>query len=401
MPQCPYCQQLNALCTFCQARLFELVAGPQARAIRRVAHFLHTVADDARLDNARREFETALARIPVESLRSSSPHVAVEITIRHAYLAARQRYDQQVSLDAPAAEFLMLLRTAITRRRYHRHCLRRFHFDVRRGIFRGHYTLSRAEIEAFLHHILGYQQYEWLFQSGMLAVGKAQREWKDPQSTIRAAVVAMRETLFDGLGRQAGALTGVPISASQEWSICMLAGWVGAEISLKDNPRLAAVLRKELTTRGEHSCSTYDELYKRLPANAYRAWHEGDWETQAQLRTRIAYLVEHDVSEQSPQVFCPDEPSQAAPALPDNPTYEAVARRLEEEDQYINWLIKTAGLTSLEEQVTRLQLQEPPDEHPDDHYSDQEIADMLGRSLGSIKQAWLRARPKLQRVINQ
>src|SRR5262249_42648381 len=147
----------------------------------------------------------------------------------------------------------------------------------------------------------------WLFQSGMLAVGKAQRAWKDPQSTIRAAVVAMRETLFDGLGRQAGTLTGVPISASQGWSICILAGWVGAEIRLKDNPRLAAALRNELTTRGEHSRSTYDESCKRLPANAYRAWHEGDWETLVQLRTRIAYLVEHDVSEQNSQEFHAEE----------------------------------------------------------------------------------------------
>jgi hypothetical protein len=192
---------------------------------------------------------------------------------------------------------------------------------------------------------------------------------------MRAAVVAMRETLFDALGRQAGALTGVLISASQEWSICILAGWVGAEISFKENPRLAVALRKELTTRGEYSHSTYDEFCKRLPANAYRAWHEGDWETLAQLRTRIAYLVEHDVSEQSPQRSLPGAPLQAAPQPLNNPTYEEVARKLEQEDQYWAWIIKEAALTPLEADVTRLKFQDPPSTHAGDRFTQQEIAD--------------------------
>ena len=195
---------------------------------------------------------------------------------------------------------------------------------------------------------------------------------------------------FDGLSRQAGTLTSVPISASQGWSICILVGWVGAEISLKENLRLAAALRKESTTRGEHTCSTYDELCKRLPANVYRAWHEGNWETLAELRTRIAYLVEHDVSDQSHQEF-DEEPWQAAPQsrenpTRDNPTYEAIARKIEEEEQYRAWLIKEANLSPLEADVTRLQLQDPPSTHADDHFTDQEIANMLDHSLGSIKQ---------------
>lgn len=193
-----------------------------------------------------------------------------------------------------------------------------------------------------------------------------------------------------------------PLAQQQEHGTLVMAGWARTQISLKNTKRLRTtadgeenrlgqVLRKELETRGE-TWKRPEDLLERLLSNTFRAWHESKWHDLAELRTRIAYLVEHDASDQSSQEFRPDASLQAAvqpheDPTRDNPPYEAVARQLEEEDLYMAWLIKEAHLTPLEADVTRLKLQDPPQEHPGDHFNEREITDMLGRSLGSVKQA--------------
>ena len=75
------------------------------------------------------------------------------------------------------------------------------------------------------------------------------------------------------------------------------------------------------------------------------AWQGHEWHDLAELRTQIAYLVEHDVPDQSTQEFDSHEPLEDIQQPRDEPTranltYEAVARTLEEEDLYMACLIK-------------------------------------------------------------
>src|SRR5262249_24414641 len=189
-----------------------------------------------------------------------------------------------------------------------------------------------------------------------------------------------------------------------------VSGWAKKGISLKkpkrlrtaangEENRLGKGLRKELETCGETRKRPEDLLSERLPSSTVTAWHERQCNDLAKLRTRIAYLVEHDVSEPSSREVHPDPSVHAAwqprqDPIRDNPTYEEISRKLEEEDQYFAWLSKEAHLAPLEAEVTRLKFQEPPREYLGDHFTEQEIADMISRSrgtvtsLGSVKQAW-------------
>jgi DNA-binding CsgD family transcriptional regulator len=65
------------------------------------------------------------------------------------------------------------------------------------------------------------------------------------------------------------------------------------------------------------------------------------------------------------------------------------AKQLEADDALRAWL-KRAGLTAVEEAVTHLQVQ---------GYADQEIAQELGRTLWSVKNAWRRAKGKLAKTV--
>lgn len=95
--------------------------------------------------------------------------------------------------------------------------------------------------------------------------------------------------------------------------------------------------------------------------------------------------MERDISDQLPQEFHPDEPLQAPPAPMDNPTFEKVARRLEEEDLYAH-RFKQAKLTRVEETAIRLRLQ---------GHSVQEIAAMMQKRLNATQQDLRRAQKKL------
>ena len=214
-----------------------------------------------------------------------------------------------------------------------------------------------------------------------------------------------------------------PLPWIQTEATLNVSGWAAANISLKDHQtssrpggnRLRDALIRELAMRGERGKTPYAELVERLPTNTYRAWQEGQWKSLDALRTRIAYLVEHDVSDQHPRPLH-DAPSQAAPQPLDDPTYKAVARALETEDQYMASLITEAKLAPLEAEVTRLRLQEPPAEHSGERFSHQDVADILNRSgvsrrtdkpvtTNDVKQAWFRATkkiaPVLKRVVNE
>jgi DNA-directed RNA polymerase specialized sigma24 family protein len=332
----------------------------------------------------------AIGQITIDrppSSASRAKRVEAEEGIVRQLDHAVQQYEKAVPREAPAAEFCFLLRIAVDKLLYYLQRLR----------------TSQTTLEA-VFDTCGFEHYDRIFLAGLRIVGDApimQLTTAPRQEILQQAVEAMRQALYEGLVWQVGYAMNIPIPEVQDWAAVAFSGWMASKISLAHNSRLKESLTKELGMRGEYTQSLRSELFERLPANTYRAWREGEGKTLAKLRTRIAALVEHDVSEQSPQEFIPDVPLQVAPQPLDNPTYEAIARKLEEEDQYMGYLIKEADLSPLEADVTRLKLQDPPQEHLGDHFNEREIADMLDRSLGSVKQAWLRARSKLQRVINQ
>jgi hypothetical protein len=186
----------------------------------------------------------------------------------------------------------------------------------------------RSTMEA-VSDTCGFEQYDRVFRASFCiidAASTAQSSTAELQGILRQAVEAMRQALFECLSWQSGYAMNIPISEVQDWAVVTFSGWIASKISLAHNPRLKVSLTKELGMRGEYTQSLRSELFERLPANTYRAWREGEGKTLTELRTRIAYLVEHDVSEQSPQEFIPDAPLQVAPQPLDNPTYEEVAK---------------------------------------------------------------------------
>jgi DNA-binding CsgD family transcriptional regulator len=294
----------------------------------------------------------------------------------------------------PSTEFLLLMLSAIMRvRGYRRVILHVGRFDMRqmRPLLGTPLDTAIERINRLLPGIPQRAQFaEAMFLTGMEGFLFAHSLWKQIKAATAIAVEAVRRQIRSFLPLLVGMEMCLPFQAVQGAGNVALAGWIDSQLSLKHNSRLEEVLRNELAIRGEYDQSPRDKLRERLPANTWRAWHEGEWKTLANLRTRIAYLVEHDISEQSHQEFAPDAPLQAAPPPLESPTYEEVARKLEEEDLFTA-RFKKARLTLYEEQVAQLQFQE---------YSDAEIADRLNKSINAIQQAWLSARRKLRRVMD-
>src|SRR5262249_39555544 len=225
-----------------------------------------------------------------------------------------------------------------------------------------------------------------ILQAGVIALWRAPHEGQEPTlREMQAAVDAMLTARQSVVPPLFGLLMASSLVHQQEYGMLMMAGWARTQISRKKALRLQEQLRQELATRGAQENRTEDLLLELLLSNTFTAWQEYGPHDLARLRTRIAYLVEHELSDQSSQAILQprEDPTR------NDPTYEAVARKIEEEDLYAA-RFRQAQLTPFEEAVTRLQLQE---------YSDQEIADRLEKSLGAIQQAWWRARNKLQPVM--
>jgi hypothetical protein len=330
----------------------------------------------------------------------------VESALRtwRAHFNREQAYQALADQGTPWIEAPGLLLIAVTARRLFRRYLRvRFHFDARRLRFmrealcdsmNGDHEVVTTQyaFDMFTTICQEYILWEIVWYRGLLALHIAHAEGQNSAGILAEAAAAMRQ-IFTEFPRFVGVLMESPSDVQRESSVVSMAGWAATQISLARNPRLAAALREELATRGEDALSPYDELLTRLPANTSLAWHEEQWETLAELRTRIAYLVEHDGSERMSREELDEEPSsESSQQVMGQHIYEAFVEHLEVEDEYKAWM-QRAGLTALEEAVTHLKLEE---------YTEQEITTALALpSKGSVKQAWLRAREKLKRAINQ
>jgi hypothetical protein len=251
-------------------------------------------------------------------------------------------------------------------------------------------ALNRFDLQVVLEGITMHRVYDVLFKTCLRTMFRSWIAHRNLPRALYEAVQAIQRLAVDyPLLVQFPHFIDSPYEGVRTLAAISLSGWARTVLSLKKNHRLRKALRKELDRRGEYDRREEDLLLELLPSNTIAAWQEREWHDLAELRTRIAYLVEHDVSEQSPQEFRLDEPLQAAVQPRDDPTYEEVARKLEEEDLYTAYF-RQAKLTPYEETVARLQLQD---------YSDQEIADTIDKSLNGIQQAWLSARKKLKQVM--
>jgi hypothetical protein len=304
----------------------------------------------------------------------------------------------------------------VGRRLYRRYLQRRFGYDVHRGDWKRGVEPPTSPKECFLLHWAEreYAFRDTLFHECLWALMPDDSGQKTLHDTLSAAVERMRR-MWQAYPLYVAVGMACEDDVIQRIATCQTAAWAATHISLKHNQRLKEALQAELAAQGREPASPVLLLVEMLPANTYRAWQERgrtplDEQTLSSLRTTIARLVEHETSGRQAGEVHMDAPLQAAPqphheTRRDNPTYEEVARHLEEEEQYMAWLAKEANLSALEADVTRLRVEEPPAEHPGDRFTEQEIADMLSRSrgivtsLGSVKQAWQRAWPKIERVL--
>jgi DNA-directed RNA polymerase specialized sigma24 family protein len=298
-----------------------------------------------------------------------------------ATLDQERRDDAQAKAMASTGqlgvEFLVSFQAKVVfRRLYRRYLRRRFRYDLQRSRWlRGaRPPQSRFEANLLTDAAMAYGVYNGSFYRCLEAVVLAVIDEKDIDGRLADAVAAMQPMWSSQLSLH-GAVMDSPYAHQREAAIIGMSGWVATQISLDKNPRLQKALLQE-------SDEPHAKLLERLPTHVSTAWRERDpGEALTVLRTRVARGVEQESLHQKASLSqLPPDAAHRDP-LPGN-----FPKQLEAQDEVMAWL-RRAGLTLLEETVTIRKLAD---------LSEQEIADALGCSVGSVKQAWLRARGKLK-----
>jgi hypothetical protein len=274
-------------------------------------------------------------------------------------------------------EFLVGFQAQVVfRRLYRRYLRRRFRYDLRRRRWLRGARLPESHLEANLlaDASMAYGVYNGAFCRCLQAIYLAVIDEKDTDGQLADAVAAMQhlsnsQLLFHG------AVMDSPYDHQREAATILLSGWMATQVSLNQNQRLKKSLLQE-------SDAAHAKLLERLPAHVYTSWSERvPGEDFATMRNRVVRRIEREGANQKASL------SQLPPdAAPKGPLAENFLQQLEAQDEFMAWL-RRAELTPLEEAVTIRKLGD---------FTEQEIADALGRSVGSVKQAWLRARGKLE-----
>jgi hypothetical protein len=246
MPQCEDCQRPlesyeSLLCRFCQARLFEWGDWPKVRTLFERIWFIVWAADPRPLSIAWHKFTVTTFEVIVHiqrtHQRSTSPasHVECAAAVWRAYFSGVRQYEAHPNEGSRALEFYMLLIRAIAmRRHYRRYLQQRFHFDVRRGKRRGP-KLSRGtsyDLMLFTQGVIFYSLYEGVFHACLQAVSKAQEERKDLLTTLREAVTAMREALFQSMAEFMMRTLKSSLPWMEAAAMMNLSGWVRPQIRM-------------------------------------------------------------------------------------------------------------------------------------------------------------------------
>jgi DNA-binding CsgD family transcriptional regulator len=327
--------------------------------------------------------ETAKSYSDPQESPGSQLRALVEGTQRwwRATLDQERRDDAQAKAMAAAGqlgvEFLVSFQAKVVfRRLYRRYFRRRFRYDLqRRRWLRGaRPPQSRFEANLLTDATNAYSFYNGAFYRCLEAVVLAVIDEKDIDGCLTDAVAAMQPIASSQLSLL-GAVMDSPYAHQREAATLEMSGWVATQISLDKNPRLQKALLQE-------SGEPHAKLLERLPAHVSTAWGERDpGEALTVLRTRVARGIEQESLHQRASLSqLPPDATHRDP-LPGN-----FRKQLEAQDEWMAWL-KRAGLTPLEEAVTIQKLED---------FTEQEIAEALGRSIGSVKQAWWRARDKLE-----
>ena len=182
---------------------------------------------------------------------------------------AVRTYKDAVPLKAPAAEFCFLLQIVADMRT---HYLQRL-------------MTPQTPLE-LVSDTCAFERYNRVFFAGLRVTGTAAQQTEvDIQGTLRQAVEAMRQELFEGLAWQTGSMQEHPLAGVQEWGNILFSGVMRSMIR-PNIPRLWNALVRD----GE----PYQVLMERLPANVYSAWHDGSWTSLEELRNLIVNQVIED-----------------------------------------------------------------------------------------------------------
>jgi len=287
----------------------------------------------------------------------------------------------------PLDVFLVAVLSAIVGKRYFRRYLRRrFKFDPIRGQFfkGGRYPSSPKGEMLRSTALLCFIYCKSMFDLCTNILFASHQRWKEPDKGTEFCE-AITETLnamdrfIEYLPLICAQGMSFPSQVIQQEATLSTAGWVKRRTNLEVNRRLAARLSEDGT-------DPYDKLREELPSNTFQAYHSTDWNTLQELVTRVLYSVEHNGSEPHPEQRVDLDLYQhnLAASMHSNP-----AHQLEVEDS-LNFALQQAGLTEYEETVWLLK---------GEGYEDKEIAEQLNRPLGGVKQAGLRAKKKLNKIV--
>src|SRR5262245_26027454 len=251
MVPCPGCQRpifprLAYFCPVCLYQSFGVQVDQLAPAI------LASVLPSLTQEDSRSLVVMALRTFgrTVESIAINHPAPDVPLTGQvRAYKAmlsplkaAIHQYREAVSTGAPAGEFVVLLAHAIQQRQT--------------SLSR---VLAPKPTTAYLLDTLTYQRFDRVLWAGLHAYVTATQARNAPQAILQAAVLAMRQALFEGLALDLLALVDECLPEGQGRALVQLAAWVALHLSLREirqdgkvyGNRLSIAFCKELQARGD------------------------------------------------------------------------------------------------------------------------------------------------------
>ena len=124
-----------------------------------------------------------------------------------------------------------------------------------------------------------FERYHRILSTGSDVIDAAvvhQQTTVDVQETLRRAVEAMRQELFEGLSWQCGALQDHPLAEVREWGSILFAGVMRSMINM-----YFPGLRDALAQEGNPE----EVLLQRLPPTGYASWHGGSRESLERFKS--------------------------------------------------------------------------------------------------------------------
>ena len=221
-----------------------------------------------------RRFQREVGQIEVNHTPTTAAlgqRVKPEGESQNQWRAAVRRYTDAVSLEMPEAEFCFLLRIAADMQT---HYLQRL-------------MAPQTSRDAVLD-TCSFQRYNRILLAGFYVIDAAVVQpltTVDVQETLREAVKAMRQELFEGLAWQCGAMQEHPLAEMREWGSIYFAGVMCSMINT-DIPRLHNVLVQD--------GKPHHVLLERLPAYVCSTWPDKSGSGLEELRDLIVKQIIED-----------------------------------------------------------------------------------------------------------